>query len=82
MGDQWACMTLLLHALQDSDADSYLEYPLMFNIQNEGLSALLQYNLDAANRTFNKSDPNFVVKPPCLMSLSFGPSRLAFLPRP
>lgn len=58
---------------QVGDEDEYVEFPLLFNIQNEGLSAMLQTNLDAAlaasNRTFDTSDPDFQVPP-----LSFLPA--------
>ena len=34
-------------AMQDSDADAYVEVPLLFSIQDESLSALHQANLNA-----------------------------------
>ncbi len=49
---------------QDGDEGEYVEFPLLFNIQNEGLSAMLQVNLDAAaaaGRSLNTSDPDFEV---------------------
>ncbi|CAL8466619.1 g6155 [Coccomyxa elongata] len=49
-------------AKQDGDEGEYVEFPLLFNIQNEGHSAMLQTNLDAAaaaNRSLNTSDPNY-----------------------
>ena len=33
--------------MQDSDADAYVEVPLLFSIQDESLSALHQANLNA-----------------------------------
>lgn len=42
-----------------------MEFPLLFNIQNEGQSAMLQTNLDAAaaaNRSINTSDPDYEVR--------------------
>lgn len=72
-----AQLDILLHVmcLQGTDPSEYVEFPLLFTIQNEGLSALLDYNLDAANstsgRTFNVSDPDFQV---CHFSLSSKPT--------
>jgi hypothetical protein len=58
-------LLLSLWMMQNSDADDYVEFPLMFTIQNEGESALLHYNLkaeyNATGRTFNLTDPDFVV---------------------
>ena len=51
--------------LQDGDEGDYVEFPLLFTIQNEGLSAMLQLNLDAAaaaNRSLNTTDPDFEVR--------------------
>ena len=80
MGD-----AVLFH-VQKAMFDAYVEFPLMFNIQNEGLSAFYHVNVAAREaalgRKLNQKGPNFIVRgPPQLSQLlyPFPVSNLAFL---
>ncbi len=48
--------------------DTYVEFPLLFNIQNEGLSAFYEENVAAREaalgRKLNQKGPNFIVRRP------------------
>ena len=53
------------HVTQDGDADAYVEVPLMFSIQNEGLSALRPANLAARaaqGLALNTTADDFIVR--------------------
>jgi hypothetical protein len=44
--------------------DAYVQFPLLFTIQDENLSAFFQDNLaarEAQGLSLNQSDPNFIV---------------------
>lgn len=54
----------ILLVLQKATMDAYVEFPLMFTIQDESLSAFFQDNLaarEAQGLSLNQSDPNFIV---------------------
>ena len=54
--------------VQKATFDLYVEFPLLFNIQNEGLSAFYQENVAAREaalgRKFDQKGPNFIVRGP------------------
>lgn len=54
--------------MQKATFDAYVEFPLLFNIQNEGLSAFYQENVAAREaalgRNFDQKGPNFIVRGP------------------
>ena len=51
--------------VQKATMDTYVEFPLLFNIQNEGLSAFYKENVAAREaalgRKLNQKGPNFIV---------------------
>ena len=47
--------------IRQGTAEPDVEVPLLFNIQNEGLSAFLDTNVKAAKHPVNITSPDFVV---------------------
>ena len=63
---QVLCMTLCCILLQKATFDAYVEFPLMFTIQDESLSAFYQANVAARQQAlghqFDQQGPNFIVR--------------------
>ena len=61
-------LTLAHSPAQKTTFDAYVEFPLLFNIQNEGLSAFYKENVAAREaalgRKLNQKGPNFIVRHP------------------
>ncbi len=72
-------MPFSISGTQDGDADAYVEVPLLFSIQDEGLSALRPANLAAKaaqGLALNTTTDDFVVRAP----LSLHPRHLCGAP--